>query len=389
MGGGADLGYESADLGLGPMPGFMPFFGGPFMAQMPPFLAGFGLPGMNGLMMPWGPLTATSPSAPTQDIYVGGDSDTGGGNYQTSNPFSENYVPRWPQSNVFLAEIKGWERAVPAPENEADPDPLRWIWKYKWEEVGRNYIWPGHAQRTWTSNPGMQGNMLEQIYAYNGCEYPNWAEQTNDPATEDRRVFFGPFGRNLEEASDQYLPFPENITDSTQGWQDWEMFSDFVNENLIGSDNSLPIWDGNFQPAIKVGQPLPIGHHNKDQYYGTLYGGDATLDHTDFSVAMPNVHVLMMERWIKKDDLPSGLTDPGWCPDCSSGGTTGNENVVPFDGVDYVCSYWFYATNARFDLPWVPGKDIAPEVGELVKTTVDSAIPGVPNYAWQSGANGP
>lgn len=363
---------------------FSPMFFGGF-GQSPAMYAFPNMPGMPPLnmMLPGasGPPT-TGPAA----VVVGG----GGG----GGPTDPDYRPPWPQNNVFLAEIQGWERAVAPPALDTDPDPLRWIWKYKWKEVGRNYIWPDvYSQRSWTNNPGMIGesNTLTEVYAYNGCEYANWAERTQDPASEDRRPFIGPFAINLEDASDQYLPFPLNYTDTTQGWQDWEMFTDFLDDAPpadLPTDNSLPMWDENQQPAVKVGQPLPIGHHKRDVYYGSIVVGDSGLDTLEFSAA-PNVHVLMMERWVKKGDLSQGVDAPGWCPDCSAGGTGTGDNVVVFGGEEYVCSYWFYATNSRFDLPWVRGTSSPAQLGQTLQTLVDSTLPGIPNYGWAAATNSP
>ena len=363
--------------GPGSMSSFMPFMmGGPFFGG-PPFMsysfpwmpAGFGVPGV-GL----GNLAGSGPP------IIGGGGG-GGGETGSTDPYSNNYTLLWPQNNVFLAEIRGWERAVAPPDQSGNPDPLRWIWKYKWREVGTNNLWPSHATRAWDANPG-----VAEVHAYNGCEYANWAEKLSENQPNgNRRVFFGPFGNNLEKPSTGYVPHPNfDVTAVVQAWKDWTLFTDYLGGQGTGEpeDTSLKMWDGNQNPAVTVGQPLPIGHHGKAWLGGTLFG-DPSQDHLGWSMddgSIPNVHVLMMERWQKVSGLNSLSGGPEWCPDCLEGGNS--ENYVTFGEDNYVCSYWFYATNARVDMPWVPA---AADVGSgwVVKAPLGTGTEReIPNYVW-------
>jgi hypothetical protein len=356
--------------GPGSMAPFMPlmmggpFFGGPpFMSYQFPWMpTGFGMPGI-GL--------SNLAGAPSTPLGGGGAPGTGGGT--SDNPNSSNYLPTWPQNNVFIAEILGWERAVPPPTSGEDPN--KWIWKYKWKECQPNRIWPSHSVRDWEANPG-----AGVVYAYNGCEYGNYSAPP-DPFNEDsRRPFVGPFGFNLETPHEGYLPFGSVESGSTpQGVQDYTLFTDFTGNGGGEWSNDLPLWSEpagpgqSRNPNIVLGQPLPIGHHKQAWSYSS--------DRQTFAwVDAPNVRVLMMEQWIKVEE--GGLANnPEWCPDCDA---TQNQTQIAFEDGNYVCTYWFYATNARLELPWVPSRGGSIELNSRLQVLAPVLVndPVVPAYGW-------
>lgn len=377
------MGGSPGGPGFGFMPGFLPFFGQPWSSQMPPFLMGFGLPGLGALMGTWSPLSALSPSAPSPEIVAGGGG-SGDSPYQTSNPYATNYVPRWPWNNMFVAEIKGWRRA--SFELEDNGDPYRWIWAYEWEEANTNRLWPGFQKRTWQNNPGITEGRTE-ILAYNGCEFPNYAGDD----FSDRRRFIGPFGTNIEYPARYYFT-PNAIENGgaeswgfAQGWQDVTMFTD-GDDSGNGWSPDLPLWDQQPEtgpvfrnPEAVIGQPLPIGHHGRP-WVDDL--GEGTTAWTE----APNVRVLMMEQWLPVNEGGLAGGGPEWCPDCDE--LENPEAHIEFGQGEgkFAVTYWFYATNARLDLPWIPGTN-----GPVLSRSVLSLRQEqnfnadlVPGYEWQN-----
>lgn len=355
---------------------------GPFM--FPTMMGGQGFPPFMGFGFPWMPAGFGAPGiglsnlAGTPSLGGGGGTGPGDGGVST-DPTSGNYLPGWPQNNVFMAEILGWERAV-APPPTGD-DPFKWIWKYKWREVQPNRVWPSHSVRTWDANPG-----VGVVYAYNGCEYPNWSAPA-DP--EDiRRPFAGPFSFNFETASDDYLPFTVANATTPQGAQDYTLFTDFTGDGGGSWSDALPLWteptnpNSEFgrTPYMTLGQPLPIGHHGQAWSADFDVGIDQTTFAWSLNQGTPNVRVLMMEQWIKVTEGGLAGGGPEWCPDCDA---VNNQTSIAFEDGNYVCTYWFYATNARFDLPWVPGRSDIPLNARLqVLAPQNQNDSLVPAYGW-------
>lgn len=365
-------------------------------------------PGVMGLSLPWLPmmpqgLFAGIMAAPSSQFGVGFSNPDGGGvgpeggvegggfggggsggGGTSSNPLSTNYLPPWPHNNVFMAEILGWERAVPPPVVLSDPDPYKWIWKYRWREVRPNRLWTSHQVRSWDSNPGLTGP--GGIHAYNGCEYANYS--ATHPA-DARRPFAGPFSFNLEEPDGDHLPFVLSAGAGhglPQAVQDYTLFTDFTDMNgegpAGGRSVDLPLWEENQNPAVKLGQPLPIGHHG-GPWKAEVDGYEEETFAWDMGSGVPNVRVLMMEQWIRVADGGLAINNPEFCPDCDALGTQAQVQFGDDPSNKYVCTYWFHATNARLDMPWVPSRSgIGPNwvLRALLPTT--NGTPTVPYYAW-------
>lgn len=381
-------------------------------SQAPPSM-GFTLPWMPFGMQPMGipVMMVASPSSQFGVGFsnpdgggVGPDSEGGGfgegsgsGGGNSTDPTLPTFRPRWPQNNMFLAEIKGYERAVAPPST--GEDGLKWIWRYRWEEVEDNDLyagtsWGDYARRRHDNNPGMRSGATE-VLAYNGCEAGNWsaAHDPDDPSS--RRPFVGPLAMNLERPSDAYLPFTAvpNLA-TTQGVQDYSLFTDFTGEGGgagLGWSDSMPLWtqasgDPNNEstfgrlPAVLAGQPLPIGHHGELWKAVLATGFGSTTVEFDWS-DKPNVRVLMMERWLRRP--PTSPSSIDWCPDCEA--FDDPSRVIDVGGQDYVCTYWFFAANSRLDLPWVPSSQTA-TTNSLLRVYAAPGTSGqvVPPYSWQA-----